>query len=172
MKNKYLSTALIGCAIAFASIPLHATEGISSESTSDSTFVCGVQGETPTMFAYTPGEIALTPLMNWNSEYLLPGQSGADICQQTAAKLQDSYQQDEAKYLKAATTEKRNVVCLVNDEEQNCLDEESEKLFSVNSKYDASCVLENKSPINCVALKVRGIYSFNDEPYQPLWWPW
>jgi|GEM_PF-1996009 len=172
MKNKYLSTALIGFAIAFATIPLHATESVSSESAEDATFVCGVEGKTPTMFAYTPGEITLTPLMNWNSEYLLPGQSGAEICQQTAVKLQDSYQQEEAKYLKAATTEDQNLVCLVEDEDENCLDEESQKLFSVNSKYDASCVLENKAPIDCVALKVRGIYSFNDEPYQPLWWPW
>ena len=172
MKNKYLSTALLGCAIAFSTIPLHAIESVSSESNNDSVFVCGVQGKTPTMFAYTPGEISLTPLMNWNSEYLLQGQSGADVCQRTAAKLQNSYQQSEAKYLKAATTEEQNLVCLVDEEDKNCLDEESQKLFSVNSKYDASCVLENKAPIDCVAQKVRGIYSFNDEPYQPLWWPW
>jgi len=172
MKNKYLSTALAGCAIAFASIPLHATESVSSESSNDSTFVCGVQGGTSTMFAHTPGETNLTPLMNWNSEYLLPGQSGAEVCQQTARKLQKSYQQEEARYLKAATTEEKNMVCLVDQEDRDCLDEESQKLFSVNPKYDASCVLENKAPIDCVALKVRGIYSFNDEPYQPLWWPW
>ena len=171
MKNKYLSTALIGCAIAFATIPLHATESISSES-SDSIFVCGIQAQTPTMFSYTPGEVNLTPLMSWNSEYLLPGQSGAEVCKQTAVKLQESYQQEEAKYLKTATTEEQNLVCLVDEEDKNCLDEASQKLFSVNSKYDASCVLENKAPIDCVAQKVRGIYSFNDEPYQPLWWPW
>jgi len=172
MKNKYLSTALIGCAIALASVPLHAAEGVSSESADGSTFVCGVQGEVPTMFAYTPGEIKLAPLMSWHSEYLQPGQSGADVCQKTAVKLQNSYQQESAKYLKAATTKERNLVCLVGEEDQNCLDDSSQKLFSVNSKYDASCVLENKAPIDCIALKVRGIYSFNDEPYQPLWWPW
>ena len=172
MKNKYLSTALIGCAIAFAAAPLHAEEKTASQ-LSDSAFVCAVQGKTPTMFAYTPGEVALTPLMRWHEEYLKPEQSGAEVCQKTAANLQDSYQQKEAKYLKSATTEDDNLVCLVNEEDQDCLNENSQPLFSVNAKYNASCVLENKTPIECAATQVnRGIYSFNDEPYQPLWWPW
>ena len=172
MKNKYLSTALISCAIATIAAPLHAEENTPGEM-SESAFVCAVRGGTPTMFAYTPGEITLTPLMSWHQEYLNPQQSGAEVCQKTAASLQASYQQDEAKYLKSATTEDDNLVCLVNDEDQDCLSEDSEQLFSVNSKYNASCVLENKTPIECAATQVsRGIYSFSDEPYQPLWWPW
>ena len=171
MKNK-LSVSLGAVAIALAVIPVNAVERANSE-VIDSTFVCAVNNETPTMFAYTPGEIALTPLMSWHSEYLSDEQSGAEVCQKTAVKLQESYQQDEAKFLKSSTTENENLVCLVNNEDGNCIDEDSQKLFSVNSKYNASCVLENKTPIECAATQVnRGIYSFNDEPYQPLWWPW
>lgn len=171
MKNKYLSLVLAGSAIAFSAVPLKAEEQAQAES-AKSVFVCATQGDSPTMFAYNPGKVNLTPLMSWHAEYLLPGQSGAEVCQQTATKLQSSYEQENAKYLKAETTKNENQVCLVNKEDQNCLDEGSEKLFSVNPKFNASCVLENKSPIDCQVYKVRGVYSFNDEPYQPLWWPW
>lgn len=172
MKNKYLSTALLGCAIALSTLPLNA-QGKATPESLDSAFVCAVQGETPTMFAYNPGTVKLTPLMSWHAEYLLPGQSGAEVCQRTATRLQNSYQQEEAKYLKSETTPDKNLVCLVDKEDQNCLSDDSQKLFSVNKKYNASCVLENKAPIQCAAVQVsRGIYSFNDEPYQPLWWPW
>ncbi|MEL6496666.1 MAG: COP23 domain-containing protein [Cyanobacteria bacterium J06623_7] len=172
MNNKYLTAAFGAMAIAIAAVPVNAEERANLQF-SESAFVCSVQGETPTMFAYNPGEVALTPLMRWHGEYVAPSQSGAEICQQTAVRLQDSYQQDEAKYLKSATTEEENIVCLVNDIEGDCADEDSQKLFSVNPKYNASCVLENKTPIECAATQVRrGIYSFNDEPYQPLWWPW
>jgi len=171
MKNKYLSPVLVSCAIALSAFPLKAEEKATSAA-SNSVFVCATQGETPTLFAYNPGEVNLAPLMSWYGEYLMPGQSGAEICQRTANALQDSYQQDNAKYLKADAAKKESLVCLVEQEDQNCFDEKSQKLFSVNSEYDPSCVLENKSPIDCQVYKVRGIYSFNDEPYQPLWWPW
>ena len=171
MKNKYLSAVLGATAIALAAVPMNAEEQPNSEVV-NSVFVCAVGNETPTMFAYTPGEIALTPLMSWHNEYLSPEQSGTEVCQKTAAKLQASYQQDEAKYLKSETTEDENLVCLVNNEDGSCIDENSQTLFVVNPKYNASCVLENKTPIECAATQVsRGIYSFNDEPYQPLWWP-
>ena len=172
MNNKYLSTALIGCAIALFAVPINAEEKADSEGW-ESAFVCAVEGKTPTMFAYTPGEVTLTPLMSWHGDYLTTEQSGSEVCQKTATKLQESYQQGEAKYLKSEKTENENLVCLVNSEVGNCIDENSETLFSVNPKYNASCVLENKTPIECAATQVkRGIYSFNDEPYQPLWWPW
>ena len=171
MNKKLLSIALAGSAIALGAVPLNAKENTASQP-ADSAFVCAVQGVTPTMFAYTPGEVKLTPLMSWYKEYLTPEQSGAEVCQKTAAKLQDSYQQSAAKYLKAETTENNNLVCLVNAEDKNCVADDSQKLFSVNSNYDAACVLQNKQPLECKALQVRGIYSFNDEPYQPLWWPW
>jgi len=171
MNKKYLYPAFLGLAIALNAIPLNAKEDQTSES-SGSAFVCAIQDGTSTMFANTSNEVNLTPLMSWHAEYLLPEQSGTEVCQQTAAKLQDSYEQDQAKYLKAETTEEQNVVCLVNEAEENCIASDSEKLFSVNPKYDAGCVLENKQPIECKALQVRGIYSFDDKPYQPLWWPW
>lgn len=171
MKNKYLSPVLVSCAIALSAFPINAEEKATSTA-SNSIFVCATQGETPTLYAYNPGKVNLTPLMSWYGEYLMPGQSGAEICQKTATALQNSYQQDHAKYLKADAAKDANLVCLVNQKDQNCSDEASQKLFSVNSEYDPSCVLENKSPIDCQVYKVRGIYSFNDEPYQPLWWPW
>lgn len=171
MNKKYLSTAFVSCAIALTAVPLYAKENVAQKS-SESVFVCATQGGVPTMFAYTPGQVNLRPLMSWHSEYLLPEQSGDKVCQQTATKLQASYQQEQAKYLKAEITEKENLVCLVNQEDQDCLAQTSQKLFSVNPNYDAGCVLDNKKPIECKALQVRGIYSFDDEPYQALWWPW
>ncbi len=170
-QKKYLYTAIVSCAIALNAVPVHAIQYIAQES-SQSVFVCATQDGTPTMFSYTPGEVNLTPLMSWHPEYLLPEQSGAQVCQQTAAKLQSSYQQEEAKYLKAEITKDENLVCLVDQEDQNCLSQTSQKLFSVNPNYDAGCVLENKRPIECKALQGRGIYSFEDKPYQTLWWPW
>lgn len=170
MNKKYLYTAFIGCAIALNAFPLNAKEDPAKSS--ESKFICAVQNNIPMMFASTPNEANLTPLISWHEEYLLPEQSGAEICQQTATKLQDSYGQEQAKYVKVENTEQGNLVCLVNQEEQNCFAEDSQKLFSVNPNYDASCVLENKQPIECKALRVRGIYSFEDKPYQPVWWLW
>ena len=171
MKKTQIYTAFIGCAIALSAVSVHAKESI-AQKPSDEVFVCGVQDDTPTMFAYTTGEVNLTPLMSWYPEYLPEEQSGAEICQQTATKLQASYQQQEAKYLKVETSEDNNLVCLVDEENQNCITPDSEILFGVNPKYNAGCVLENKKPIECKALQVRGIYSFEDKPYQPMWWPW
>jgi hypothetical protein len=170
MNNKYLSLALAGCAIAFSAIPLKAQEKNNADSP-ESVFVCATQGDTPVMFTYNPGQVNLTPVMSWYPEYLSPEQSGAEVCQQTATKLQSVFQQEDAKYLKAQATKEQNLVCLVNEKDKTCVDEESEKLFSVNPKYNPGCVLENKSPLDCQVYKVRGVYSFNDEPYQTFWWP-
>ncbi len=174
MNKQYLCTALVGWAIALNALPLQAQEKPQNATTEslDSAFVCATQEGTPTMFARTVGEEELTPIMSWHAEYLLPEQSGTEVCQNTAAKLQHSYQQEQAQYLKAETTEETNQVCLVEEEDRGCTTEDSQRLFSVNPNYDASCVLENKEPIECKALQVRGIYSFDDKPYQPVWWPW
>lgn len=171
MNNKYLCTAFVSCAIALSAVPLQAKQNVTGES-SEPMFVCATEDGTPTMFTRTVGETKLTPIMSWHSEYLLPEQSGAEVCQKTAVKLQNSYQQEQVKYLKAETTEEANLVCLVEEEDNNCINEDSQKLFSVNSNYNAGCVLENKKPIECKALRARGIYSFDDKPYQTLWWPW
>ena len=171
MRKTQIYTVFIGFAIALSAGQLHAKEKL-AQKPSDEVFVCAVTADTPTMYAYTPGEVNLTPLMSWYSEYLPNESSAAEICQQTATKLQASYQQQEAKYLKVETSEENNLVCLVDEEDQNCLTQDSEVLFSVNPNYNAGCVLENKRPIECKASQVRGIYSFEDKPYQPLWWPW
>lgn len=175
MNKKTIYTALIGCVISLNAVSVGAQENTGVDSDiSDTVFVCAVQEDTPTMFAYTPGKVNLTSLMSWHSEYLLPGESGVEVCQQTASKLQASIQQENKKFLKAYTQkeDKSNLVCLVAEEDRTCASEESEKLFSVNPNYSAGCVLSNKNPIECMALNVRGIYSYNEQPYQPLWWPW
>ncbi|MGD1920559.1 MAG: hypothetical protein ACFCAD_17745 [Pleurocapsa sp.] len=173
MNKKPIYTALISCAIALNGTSLKAEEN-SQPDFSNTVFVCAVQEEIPTMFAYTPGEVNLTSLMSWHSEYLLPEQSGAEICQQTANKLQASIEQKNDKFLKAYTEKEsqKNLVCLVDEKKQTCAAEDSEKLFSVNPNYSAGCVLSNKNPLECMALNVRGVYSYSEQPYQPLWWPW
>lgn len=173
MNKKHIYTALIGCAIALNGISVKAEEN-SQPDVSNTVFVCAVQEDTPTMFAYTPGEVNLTSLMSWHSEYLLPEQSGTEICQQTANKLQASIEQKNDKFLKAYTEKEsqENLVCLVDEKKQTCASQDSEKLFNVNPNYNAGCVLSNKSPLECMALNVRGVYSYNEQPYQPLWWPW
>ena len=171
MKRKYIYTALIAGAIAFDVSPIQAKQNTTVEST-EPMFVCATEDGTPTIFARSLGESKLSPIMSWHSEYLPPEQSGAEACIKTAAKLEDSYQQEQVKYLKSESTEEANVVCLVEEKDANCMAEDSLTLFSVNPNYNAACVLENKQPIECKALQVRGIYSFDDEPYQTLWWPW
>ena len=172
MNSKYLHTAAIGLAIALNGLPLLAKENSNPESARIA-FVCATQEGVPTMYAYTPGQVNLEPLMRWHSEYLLPEQSGEQVCLQTATKLQASYQQQKAKYLKAETIEKSNLVCLVSEEEESCTTRDSQKLFSVNPSYEAGCVLDNITPLECKALTGRGnIYSFDNKPYQPMWWPW
>ena len=172
MNKKYLYTALVGFAIAFNPNIIQAQEGSSNKPT-DTIFVCSTQQGAPTMFAYNPGEVNLTSLMTWHAEYLLPEQSGSEVCQQTATKLQASIDARQEKYIKAQVDKTSNSVCLVSEEDQTCNTPESEKLFSVNPDYKATCVLDNKKPIECMALNVRGnIYSFEDKPYQAMWWPW
>lgn len=174
MNKKYLYSAVASFAIALNAVPIQAEESIDqNENFSEIAFVCAIQAGTPTMYAYTPGEIDLEPLMSWHSEYLLPEQSGKQICLQTATKLQASVQQDQAKYLKATTLAGKNLVCLVSQEEEECATEGSQTLFNVNPDYEAGCLLDNMKPIECKALRGRGnIYSFDNEPYQLMWWPW
>lgn len=171
MNKKYLYTTFFGCAIALNTVPLQAQASLNQDS-SETVFVCAIENDTPTMFAYTPGQVNLAPLIRWHPEYLLPQQSGQEVCEQTATKLQTSFKQKQERYIKAEAAEDSNLVCLVTKEDQNCTTEDSETLFNVNPNYSAGCVLDNKEPIECMALNARGIYSFDDEPYQPLWWPW
>jgi hypothetical protein len=171
IKNPFY-TAITVAAIALSATSLQAKESYSQNAT-DTSFVCATEIQTPTMFAYTPGAVNLTPLITWHQDYLLPEQSGKEVCKQTATTLQNLSQTKQPQYLKTQEAEDRTVVCMVNQENQNCNSENSVNLFSINPNYDAACVLDNKEPLECVAIgRVRGVYSIPDSPYTPSWWPW
>lgn len=172
MTKNPLFTAIATFAIALSATSIQAKESY-SQNPSDTVFVCATDTETPTLFAYTPGKVKLTPLIGWHSEYLLPEQSGAEVCQQTASKLQTLYQQKEERYIRTEAKEDHTLVCMVAKENETCQDEDSETLFSVNPNYDASCVLDNREPLECVAIgNIRGVRSIPDAPYKLNWWPW
>jgi hypothetical protein len=144
IKNPFY-TAITVAAIALSATSLQAKESYSQNAT-DTSFVCATEIQTPTMFAYTPG---------------------------AATTLQNLSQTKQPQYLKTQEAEDRTVVCMVNQENQNCNSENSVNLFSINPNYDAACVLDNKEPLECVAIgRVRGVYSIPDSPYTPSWWPW
>jgi hypothetical protein len=172
MTRNPLLTAIAAFAIALSATSIQAKESY-SQNPSDTIFVCGTDVEVPTMFAYTPGKIKLTPLISWHQEYLLPEQSGAEVCQQTAAKLQGLYQQKQERYIRTEQKEDHTLVCMVAEENETCNDKNSETLFSVNPNYDATCVLDNREPLECVAIgNIRGVRSIPDAPYKLNWWPW
>ncbi|MDJ0574477.1 MAG: COP23 domain-containing protein [Xenococcaceae cyanobacterium MO_234.B1] len=170
--NKYFYTAITVSAIALSSSSLNAKESY-SQNISETVFVCATESEVPTMFAYTPGKITITPLISWHQEYLLPEQSGIEVCQQVASKLQELSQQQQERYITTESKEDHTLVCMVTQENDNCSSETSELLFRVNPNYDASCILDRREPLECLAVgKVRGIFSYEDKPYKPLWWIW
>ena len=170
--NKYLYTGLAISAIALNSVSVKAQEDYSQENP-ETVFVCATQSETPTMFAYTPGNVNLTPLINWHQEYLLPEQSATEVCQEVAVKLQNLSQQESEKYFVAQKQETYSLICLVSQESENCSSQNSEPLFKVSSNYDPSCILDQREPIECIAIgQVRGVFTIEDTPYQPTWWPW
>lgn len=170
MNNKHIYLAIATGAIALTSTSIQAQETPSKNT--DKIFVCATDIETPTMFAFTPANVKLTPIISWHPEYLLPEQSASEVCQQTAAKLQTIDRQQEH-YLKTEIRVNRTVVCMVSEKDAACSSDNSEELFSINPNYNAPCVLDNRQPLECVALgRVRGVYSSIDAPYQPSWWPW
>ncbi len=173
---KVTSTTLTIGAIALNTTFLEAKESHSqAPAQSNTIFVCATTTQPPTLFAYTPGKINLTPLMGWHREYLLPNQSGTEICQQVAVKLQTQFQQKQPRFFITEKQEDRNVLCLVTQENANCSSENSEELFSVNSNYDPTCVLDNHKPLECLAIsRSRGVLGLPESPYTPTWqfWPW
>jgi hypothetical protein len=174
MIKKVISITLATGAIAFNTTSLSATENYSKDnSESKVTFLCGAIQETPTMFAYTPGKTNLTPLMSWYKDYLLPNQTGAEVCEQVAMKLQAQYQQKQRIFFASEEKEDRTLVCLVSEEKGSCQSKNSEELFSVNLNYNPACVLNNRQPLECVAIGgTRGVLSMPESPYVPTWWPW
>ncbi len=174
MFSKVISTTFTISAIALSTTALAATESYSQQSSKpEMTFVCASQTEPSTMYAYTPGKVNLTPLISWYQDYLLPNQSAAEVCQQVAAKLQSQYQKGQKKFFATEQRENQTVVCLVSQQNQTCNSDNSEELFSVNPNYDATCVLDNRKPLECMAIsRTRGVSSIPDSPYMPSWWPW
>ncbi|MGV2828701.1 COP23 domain-containing protein [Myxosarcina sp. GI1(2024)] len=170
MNNKAFYVAIATSAIAITTTSIQAQEKPSPNA--DKIFVCATDIETPTMFAFTPGNVKLTPIVSWHSEYLLSEQSATEVCQQTATKLQEIDRRQEH-YLRTQSKVHRTVVCIVSEKDATCSSNNSEELFSINPNYDAHCILDNREPLECVALgRVRGVYSSIDSPYQPTWWPW
>ena len=176
MFKKVISATLAMSAIALNVSLIEAKESYSQNSARANTvFVCATQTQPPTLFAYTHGKINLTPLMSWYPDYLLPDRSGAAICQQVAAKLQNLLQQQEPRFFIAEQKEDRNVLCLVTRENANCDSEDSEELFSVKPSYNPTCILDNREPLECVAIgRNRGVLGLPDSPYSPTWrfWAW
>ena len=176
MFKKVISATLFLSALVLNANSLSAQESSSQNPTqSDTVFVCATQTQTPTLLAYTPGKINLTSLMSWHQEYLLPNQSGEEICQQVAAKLQNLWQQQQPIFFVAEQKEDRNVLCLVTQENDNCNSENSEELFSIQPNYNANCVVDNREPLECLAIaQNRGLMISPDDAYSPTWsfWAW
>ena len=167
----YLGLAALATAISANS--LSAKESYSQNSSDTTIFVCTTENTSSVMYAYTPGQAILTPLMNWYQEYLLPETSSAEVCQQVATKLQELSQEKTVRYIATEEQPEQNVVCMVTREDANCRTKDSETLFVINSSFQPSCVLNRLKPLQCSATVVRGgIMSVPDSPYRPIWWPW
>ena len=174
MFKKVISATLAMSAIVLNANFLSAKENYSQNSAQSKTFfVCATQTQPPTLFAYTPGKINLTSLMSWHQDYLLPDRSGVEVCQEVAAKLQNLLQQQQPRFFVTEQKEDRNVLCLVTQENADCNSENSEELFSVKPNYNATCVLDNREPLECLAIgRNRGVLGVPQSAYSPSWWPW
>lgn len=171
--KKLFYLGLTATAIAVSSNSLSATESYSQNS-DNTIFVCSTENTASTMYAYTPGKAVLTPLISWYQEYLVSDtSSSAEVCQQTAIKLQELSQEKTVRYIATEERSDQTVVCMVTRENGNCGAADSEQLFSVNSNYSPSCVLNRFEPLECSAMVQRGsIMPESNSPYRPTWWPW
>lgn len=172
--KKILYISLAASAIAVSANSISAKESFSQNS-SDTIFVCSTENTASTMYAYTPGQAVLTPLISWYQEYLLPEASSAETCRQVATKLQDLAQEKTVRYIATEKQENQTLVCMVTLENNDCSAESSEQLFGVNPQYSPSCVLDRLKPLECSATVVyrRGaIMPETNSPYKPTWWPW
>ncbi len=116
MFKKVISATLALGAIALSADLLTASESKKQDSAQTNTvFVCAAQTQPPTLFAYTPGEVNLTSLMSWHQDYLLPEQSGDEICQQVATKLQNRLQNQQPNLFVSQKQENRSALCLVTE---------------------------------------------------------
>lgn len=135
------------------------------------TFVCAGDKEPPTTYAHIAGKVNLKPLMSWRSEYLFPGDSATELCQQTAQKLQSKYDKQQDYLLAGDWTNERWKVCLVSQQGEGCDSRNSVFLFNLNSSYQSPrCLMENIEPLQCP--RSRGqLISLPGGRYRPSWWP-
>ena len=165
-----IAQCLVSSEIAFFTRPLAAQEQYLNND-SEAFFVCTVETSVPTLYIYKAGKTSLTPLIKWHQEYLLPQDSGSEVCQQVARKLQHLY--PKQRYITTEEKEDRTLVCMVEIAHETCSSNYSEALFGINPNYDAQCILARREPLECVAVGgVRGVFSVPDSPYKPIWWLW
>ena len=170
--NKFCYIGLTTTAIAMTMAPVAAEENL-NKNAAETIFVCTTENTASTMYAHTPGNAMLTPLIGWHQDYLLKGASSGEVCQQVANKLQGLSEADKEWFISTQKQPNHSVVCMVSNEEGSCDSADSEKLFKVNANYSPNCVLNRLEPLECTATIVRGgILSVPDSPYQPIWWPW
>ena len=177
-KYSYILLSIIEITIALASPitlfprPLEAKENYRDES-SETAFVCATETSVPTLYVYTSGKTSLTPIISWHKEYLLPQESGSEICQQVARKLQYLSQEQGERYITTEEKEEHTLVCMVKIANETCSSDYSEPLFGINPNYDARCILDRREPLECVTVgRVRGVFTIPDSPYKPIWWLW
>jgi hypothetical protein len=174
MKRNAIASWLVLGAILITVIGTNTTKTLSQEphaTKSRMTFVCASEAEPPTTYGYIPGKVALEPVISWHSEYLLPGESASELCQQVAQKLQSKSEQQQNYYLAADRSNKDWKVCLVAQPGQECSAQNSEYLFSLNNKYQAPrCVMENIQPLQCPSSR-GALVSLKGGSYTPSWWP-
>ena len=170
--HRYYYILLSIIALTLLSSPLEAKED-SLGNSAENFFVCTTETLVPTLYIYTAGTTSLTPLISWHQEYLLPQNSGSEICKQVAKKLQDLYQKPGKKYIATEEKEDHTLICMVKVENETCSSINSEPLFSIKQNYDAKCVLNHRQPLECVTIgRVRGVFTIPDSPYKPIWWLW
>jgi hypothetical protein len=173
MFAKSISTLLVLSGIALGTTSASLSQTNAKEKLS---FVCATNTNPPTTFAYRQGEVTLTPLFSWYSEYLLPGNSASELCKSVAQKLQSKYNQGQKYFLAYEKINDSWKVCLVSKEGGKCTSDKSEELFSLNSTYQApKCVMENTEPKSCPptppSIGYRGpLLSVPGGRYKPAWW--
>lgn len=172
MKRKAIAIVLFLGTSLLAAISTNATKTLSQESQttkSRMTFVCASEAEPPTTYGYIPGKVNLKPVISWHSEYLLPSESATELCQQVAQKLQSKSEQQQNYFLAADRSNEAWKVCLVSQQGEGCNSENSEYLFSLNSKYQSPrCVMENIKPLQCPSSR-GALVSLKGGSYTPWW---
>lgn len=178
MITKYLTTALSIGAIALASVPLQVTSAQAEQATlSQTTFICDQTAEPPAIFLQNSDKSTRTVVLKWYSQYLIPGDSAAQLCQSVAKQFQVNYEQGNGYLLAYEGNKEKNSysVCFVTQEGEQCDSASAIKLFALNSQFvnTPRCFMENQDPNGCpVRISTRGpLISVPGGKYKPVWWP-